>query len=102
MTAVAAPVRCTLADLPNHRFVTVSARILAVEVRHEGTSRPWAVVTLTDGGELADVHVRPIEYALTAAHLKVGDRVTVSGETAQDADGWFMRAHTIHPDEAGA
>jgi DNA polymerase III alpha subunit len=97
VTTTANPACCTLADLADHRFVTVTARILAVEPKHQDTSRPWAVVTLTSDGELAEVHVRPLEYADTSEHLRVGNRVVVSGETAQDADGWFMRAHTIHP-----
>lgn len=97
MTTTANPTRCTIADLADHRFVTVTARICAVDLKHVGTSRPWAVMTLTAGGDLVDVNVYPVTFALTAEHLNVGDQVTVSAEVAQDADGLFLAAHTIHP-----
>ena len=97
MTTTANPVRCTLADIPNHRFVSVDARVLAVDPRHQDTTRPWAVVSLTADGNLVELRVYPVTYALTSEHLEVGNLLTVTAEVAEDADGWFMAAHTIHP-----
>jgi DNA polymerase III alpha subunit len=97
VTTTATPTRCTLADIANHQHVIVEARITAVDLKHEGTSRPWAVVTLTADGHLAELRVYPTTYALTSEHLVVGNRVVVSAETATDADGTFMAAHTIGP-----
>ena len=97
MTATETPVRCALADIADHRFVTVDARITAVDLWHQDTIRPWATITLTGDGELVDVQVYPLTFAIACEYLRVGDRVTVSGEVGNDADGLFMSAHTIHP-----
>jgi hypothetical protein len=97
MTATATPVRTTLAGIADHRFVSVDARICAIDLKHEDTHRPWAVIALVDGAVMVDVNVYPVTYALTSQHLRVGSVVTVSGEVATDADGLFMAAHTIHP-----
>jgi hypothetical protein len=102
VTTTAHPVHCTLADIADHRFVTVDARITAITVKHQDTRYPWATITLTASGDLVDVNVYPTTYALCSEHLQVGNRVTVSAEVAHDADGLFMAAHTIHSDGANA
>lgn len=95
MTTTALPTRCHLRDVADHRFVTVEARILAVEIKHADTRFPWAVVTLVEDGDLLEVRAYPTTFALASEHLQVGNRVVVSAEVATDADGTFAAAHTV-------
>lgn len=98
-----APVRCSLADIADHQFVTVDAWVGDIDLKHLDTSRPWATVTLMDAATtadarvLVDVNVYSTTFALCSEHLRIGNRITVSAEVALDADGLFMSAHTIHP-----
>lgn len=96
MTTTANPTRCSLAQIADHLFVTVDARIAAIGLKHQDTRYPWAELTLTDGEMLVDVRVYSRTYALCSEHLQVGNRVVVSAEVAQDAEGVFMAAHTVH------
>lgn len=93
--ATATPVRCSLAEIADHQFVTVTARIAAVDFMLGDSRRPWAVIALVDGAVLVDVQVYPTTYALCSQHLRVGVRVTVSAEVGQDYDGVYLAAHDI-------
>ncbi len=97
MTATATPVRCTLADIADHLFVTVEARIESVVVTHKGIPGEWATLTLTDSGARVDARVYSATWRDFAHLCTVGARIEVTGVSAQDTDGLFMAAHTIHP-----
>jgi hypothetical protein len=86
-----------LAELADHPFVTVTARITAVDLTHEGTTAEWATLTLTDDNGLeATARAYSVTWKLIAGRVRPGVTVTLSGETATDMYGTFFAVHTLH------
>lgn len=92
MATITNPTRCTLADLEQHRFVSVEATILNVRI----ADNPCTVILTDSTRREVRLRVYPTTFALASECLFDGHEVIVSAYTGEDADGVFLVAHTVH------